>query len=79
MHTIGTFAAKTHFSALIEEVEKGEQVLITKHGRAVARLIPVHNMDKEKIAYTIKLLKAFSQKHSLGELDWKTLRDQGRK
>lgn len=40
MHTVGAFEAKTHFSALLEEVKKGEQIIITKHGRAVAQLSP---------------------------------------
>jgi prevent-host-death family protein len=42
MHTVGAFEAKTHFSALLEKVEQGERVVITKHGRPVARLIPIN-------------------------------------
>lgn len=38
--SIGAFAAKTHLSALLERVEKGESITITKHGRPVARLVP---------------------------------------
>ena len=40
MREVGVLAAKTHLSALIEEVEKGEHVVITRHGRPVARLVP---------------------------------------
>jgi prevent-host-death family protein len=39
--TIGAFEAKTHLSALLERAEKGESITITKHGRPVARLVPV--------------------------------------
>ena len=38
MKTVGIFDAKTHLSALVEQVERGEEVTITRHGRAVARL-----------------------------------------
>jgi len=40
MTMVGTFEAKTHLSALLERVERGEEITITKHGRAVARLVP---------------------------------------
>jgi len=39
--TFGAFDAKTHLSALLQRVEAGEQITITKHGRAVAKLVPV--------------------------------------
>lgn len=39
--TVGAFEAKTHLSALLQRVEAGEQITITKHGRAIARLVPV--------------------------------------
>jgi prevent-host-death family protein len=37
---VGTFEAKTHLSALLDEVARGETIIITKRGRAVARLTP---------------------------------------
>ena len=38
---VGAFEAKTHLSELLVRVEAGETVTITKHGRPVARLVPV--------------------------------------
>ena len=38
---VGAFAGKTHFSALINEAERGETIVITKNGRPVAQLGPV--------------------------------------
>jgi prevent-host-death family protein len=38
--SVGAYEAKTHLSALLAEVEQGEEVEITKHGRVVARLVP---------------------------------------
>ena len=39
--TVGAFEAKTHLSELLARVEAGEHVTITKHGRPIARLVPV--------------------------------------
>ena len=41
MATVGAYEAKTHLPALLARVERGETVTITRHGRAVARLVPV--------------------------------------
>ena len=79
MLTVGTFEAKTHFSALIEKVENGEQIVITKHGHPVAKLVPTGEINKENVHETIQRLKAFSKGNKLGGLDWKELRDEGRR
>ncbi len=41
MQTVGIYEAKTRFSALIEAVEQGEEVRITRHGKEVVRMLPV--------------------------------------
>lgn len=38
--TIGSFAAKTHLASLLDKVAAGEEYIITKRGRPVARLAP---------------------------------------
>ncbi len=80
MNTIGAFAAKTHFSALIEQVERGEQVVITKHGRPVAKLVPATEIKShERAKLAVERIREFSKNLTLGGIDWKTLRDEGRK
>jgi len=39
--SVGAFDAKTHLSALLDRVERGEEVVITRRGKPVARLVPV--------------------------------------
>ncbi len=39
--TVGAYEAKTTLPALLEFVERGHEVVITRHGRPVARLVPV--------------------------------------
>ncbi len=79
MRTVGAFEAKTHFSALLEKVEKGEHVIITKHGHPVAKLMPTGGSDREQSKQAIERIKVFSLKHTLGKIDWKVLRDEGRR
>ena len=38
--TVGAFEAKTHLSQLLDAVEAGERIVITRHGRPVAELSP---------------------------------------
>ena len=40
MHTVGSYEAKTHLPQLLERVEHGETITITRHGKPVARLVP---------------------------------------
>lgn len=47
METIGAFQAKTHLSSLLDRVEKGETITITRHGDPVAMLIPVEEPKKK--------------------------------
>ena len=48
MKTVGAFQAKTELSRLLDEVEKGEAVTITRHGRPVAVLAPVESPKPKK-------------------------------
>jgi prevent-host-death family protein len=41
MTTLNIHAAKTHLSRLIEDIAEGEEVVIAKAGRPVARLVPI--------------------------------------
>lgn len=38
--TIGAFDAKTHFSKVLDRVEHGEIITVTRHGKAIARIVP---------------------------------------
>ncbi|MGB4068068.1 MAG: type II toxin-antitoxin system prevent-host-death family antitoxin [Nitrospira sp.] len=53
MRTIGAFEAKTHLSALLERVSKGETITITRHGVPAARLVPVEEPAKRILHATL--------------------------
>ena len=40
MDSVGTFEAKTHLTRLLERVARGERIVITNRGKAVAMLVP---------------------------------------
>ena len=48
MENIGAYEAKTHLPRLLERVMRGESLTITRHGRPVARLVPVENDDRDR-------------------------------
>lgn len=79
MITVGAFEAKTHLSSLLERVERGEQVLITRHGRTIARLVPADIADRDEVRGTVARLKELRARTTLGGLGWKELRDEGRR
>ena len=79
MSTVGTFEAKTHLSGLLERVERGEEITITRHGRAVARLVPVGAASRDSLARTVARLKAFRRGRRLGDLSVKDLIEEGRR
>jgi prevent-host-death family protein len=47
MH-VNIYAAKTHLSRLIDQVNAGEEIVITRHGRPVARLVPAAAVQLRK-------------------------------
>jgi prevent-host-death family protein len=48
MKTVGAFEAKTHLSHLLDLVESGEEVTITRHGKAVAQMVTPKAMTTSK-------------------------------
>jgi prevent-host-death family protein len=79
MRTIGAFEAKNRLSELLDAAENGEEVMITKHGRPVAKLVPVDEFDRAKVREAIESLMEFRKKHSLGGVRIKDLINEGRR
>ena len=79
MITVGAFEAKTHLSALLDRVAAGEEVVITRHGAPVARLVGARQFDRARIDEAVEQLKRLRRQTTLGGLSWKALRDEGRR
>ena len=78
METVGSYEAKTHWSAILDKVALGQEIVITKRGKPVARLIPETAENDDEVQKAIKALKLLRQDTSLNDLNWKVLRDEGR-
>lgn len=48
MEKVGAYKAKTHLPQLLRRVMDGESVTITKHGRPIARLVPVEKDERSR-------------------------------
>jgi len=57
---VGVCDAKTNLSQLIERVERGESIVITRHGAPVARLVPYEEVvDRERVQEAVDGLLNF--------------------
>jgi prevent-host-death family protein len=79
MHEVGAFEAKNRLGALLDRVEHGEEIVITRRGKPIAKLVPAGpGFDKEKARRAIAGLIEASRGLSLGGLKIKDLIDEGR-
>jgi prevent-host-death family protein len=77
---VGAYEAKTHFSELLEKVESGQEITITRHGTAVARLVPVKKKySPAERREAIERIKKLSAGLSLGGLRIRDLINEGRR
>ena len=58
MKHVGIFDAKTHLSSLVDEVAKGGEIVITRHGKPVAKLVAADDASTpDKIARRREAIK----------------------
>lgn len=82
MTTVGAFAAKTHFSELLQKARNGEEITITYHGEPVVQMIPCSHSKSErhKREEIIQKIKEIGERNSLGNnTSLKELVTEGRK
>ena len=81
METVGLFEAKTHLSELIARAERGEETIITRHNKPVARLVPVgrgrRSAAGQRRASALDALQAF-QPIDVGGASLRELIEAGR-
>lgn len=61
MERIGIYEAKARLSDLVDQVGRGAEVTITKHGKAVAKLVPIRGRREPGRAAVFKELDAFAK------------------
>ncbi len=79
MKEIGAFEAKNTLSALLDLVETGEEIVITRHGKPVARLVPPHRaFSREQARTAAAAIRDMSEGATLGGVSIKDLINEGR-
>jgi len=78
--TVQASEAKTHFLRILDEVERGDIVVVTRHGKPVARIVPEVESDQERVDRawsSIREIRKHTKPVSLEEI--LSARDEGRR
>lgn len=83
MREVGAFEAKNRFSALLADVERGGEIVITRRGKPVARLIPAEpDRNPAAVDAAVENIRARIDRKGGKPFDWeewKQYRDEGRR
>jgi prevent-host-death family protein len=81
MTTMSFYEARTHLSELFDRVAQGSTVLITRHGRPAAMLVPAPPEEKKHVRQVIDEFKAYSKRQgrTLGNLSAREMIEEGRR
>jgi antitoxin (DNA-binding transcriptional repressor) of toxin-antitoxin stability system len=83
MREVGAFEAKNTLGNRLDLVEHGEEVVITRHGKPVARMIKeTGRRDRSAEIEAAQNIRALAKDIALGGFDWaewKAYRDEGRR
>lgn len=82
MREVGAFEAKNTLGALLDLVQRGEEVVITRHGKPVARLVPeLPVRDHAAARAAVARIRARARARTGDPIsleDWTRFRDEGR-
>jgi prevent-host-death family protein len=79
MREVGAFEAKNRLGSLLDRVEQGEEIVITRRGKPAAKLVPTGpEFDRAKARRAVAGLLEASRGLTLGDLKIKDLIDEGR-
>ncbi len=80
MKTVGSYEAKTHLPQLLERVALGEKILITKHGHAIAMLVPAKTDKKRDVREAVQRMRELRKGVRLGpDLTIRQMIEEGRR
>ena len=80
MREIQASEAKTHLPKLLDDVERGETLIITRHGRAIARIVPEVDRQQAEVDKAIEgILNLRKRTGSITVEEILSARDEGRR
>ena len=62
MATISAFDAKTHFGHVLDRVASGEEIVVTRYDKAVARIVPEGRRDRREVVAAVDGLVALQER-----------------
>jgi prevent-host-death family protein len=78
MKQVGVYEAKTQLPRLLDEVEQGETITITRYGRPIARIVPLPG-QRRTVAETIQAIRESRKGNRLDGLTIRELIEEGRR
>jgi prevent-host-death family protein len=80
MREIQASEAKARLPQLLDDVERGETLVITRHGRAIARIVPEVDRRQEEVDRAIASIRALRERNKKVTVEeLLSARDEGRK
>lgn len=83
MKEVGAFEATNKLSELLDRAERGEEIIITRHGKEAARLVPPRDtVNRDEARNALQRLRELAKHEKHGAFDWeewKAYRDEGRR
>lgn len=79
MQTIRASEAKTRFLSIVEDVDRGESIIITRHGKPIARIQPERDFDARRAKNAFAVIREIRQRtHHMSINEILSARDEGR-
>lgn len=66
MPSVTAFEAKTRFGQILERVARGEEIVITRHDKPVARIVPEGGRDLSRIRSAVRELRSLRDEIASG-------------
>ncbi len=79
MREVQASDAKTHLPRLLDDVEAGETIVITRHGKPIARLVPDEEHRKAQAAAAVEAIRALRKGSKITVEEILEMRDEGRR
>ena len=79
MRTIGSYELKTHLSEVLDSVEHGQSVIVTRHGKPIARILPSEIAEREQVSQAVQSLLTFPRTRLPKGVTIRSLIEPGRK
>jgi len=79
MERIGIYDARARLSELVERVEAGEEVVLTRHGRPVVRMVAASTKPEKSGAATVKRIRALRKLLNVRGVNVRKVVEEGRR